>query len=191
MAVATEKRTYTVDEFWQLCHQTDKRLELIRGELRELTPTGWQHGVVVVNATRLLSNYVVTHRLGIVLGAETGVVLPIGERDEGQTVRAADVAYVQRERLPQGALPARFADIVPDLVVEVTSPSDTYAMVAEKVNDWLRAGVRMVWVADPSNRQVSVHRPGQPVRVFGEEDVLSGEDVLPGFACKVSELFAW
>jgi len=106
------------------------------------------------------------------------------------TVRAADAAFIRRERLPE-QLPVGYAQIVPDLVVEVTSPSDTYAMVAEKVNDWLLAGAQMVWVVDTSSRQVSVHRPNQSVRVYGESDTLSGEDVLPDFACKVSELFAW
>jgi Uma2 family endonuclease len=187
MAVATENRKYTVEDLWELSHQTDKRLELVKGALRELTPAGWEHGRVCARIARLLDAHASGGRYGIVLGAETGCVLEAGDEP---TVRAADAAFIRLDRIGEG-VPAGYAQIVPDLVVEVTSPSDTYAMVAEKVNDWLLAGAQMVWVVDPSNRQVSVHRPGKPVQVLGEEDVLSGEDVLPDFVCRVSELFAW
>jgi Uma2 family endonuclease len=187
MAVATEKRNYTIEDLWDLSHQTDKRLELVRGELRELTLAGWEHGRVCARIACLIGGHAVDGRYGIVLGAGTGCVLQAGDEP---VVRAADAAFIRRERLPEH-LPAGYAQTVPDLVVEVTSPSDTYAMVIEKVNDWLQAGAQMVWVVDPSNRQVSVHRPHQSVRVYGEADTLSGEDVLPGFECKVSEIFAW
>jgi Uma2 family endonuclease len=83
-----------------------------------------------------------------------------------------------------------FARLFPDLVAEVVSPSDTFSSVAEKVEDWLKAGVRLVWVIDPATQTVRVYRTGQPTQVLREQDTLSGEDVLPGFACKVSELFA-
>ena len=187
MAVVTGKRRHTIEDLWELSHQTDKRLELVRGELRKGTPTGWEHGRVCARIARLLDVYASGGQRGVALGAETGCVLHAGEEP---TVRAADAAFIRRERLPE-QLPVGYAQIVPDLVVEVTSPSDTYAMVAEKVNDWLLAGAQMVWVVDTSNRQVSVHRPNRSVRVYGESDTLSGEDVLPDFACKVSEIFAW
>jgi Uma2 family endonuclease len=99
------------------------------------------------------------------------------------------MAYVSRERVGESYL-ERFADFSPDLVAEVVSPSDTFSSVAEKVEDWLKAGVRLVWVIDPATQTVRVYRTGQPTQVLREQDTLSGEDVLPGFACKVSELFA-
>jgi len=185
MAVATEKRTYTVDEFWELCHQTDKRLELVRGELRELAPANEEHGYVTGQLFLVVTQFVKQRQLGFTFAAETGFVLS----EEPATVRAPDFAYVSRDRAPE-RWSRHFARFVPDVVAEVISPSDTYGEVAQKVQDWLEAGVRVVWVVDPVARTVAVHRPGAAVRVYGEEDTLSGEDVLPGFACKVSEIFA-
>jgi len=176
-----------VDDLWEISHRTGKRYELVRGELRELTPTGWEHGRISARVARLLDTYASTTRRGIVLGAEAGCVLRKGD---AVTVRAPDAAFVALERLEEGRVPERFGEVVPDLVVEVVSPGDTYAEIAEKVNDWLNAGVRLVWVVDPRDRRVSVHKPGEPVRILGEGDTLCGEEVLPGFECAISELFA-
>ncbi len=186
MAVATAKRTYTVDEFWQLCHQTDKRLELVKGALRELAPANFEHGLVTGKLQVLVGQFVMSQRLGYVVAAETGFVLS----EQPATVRVPDMAYVSRERVKESHI-ERFADFAPDLVAEVVSPSDTFSSVAEKVEDWLNAGVRLVWVIDPVTQTVRVYRTGQPTQVLREQDTLSGEDVLPGFACKVSEVFAW
>ena len=124
------------------------------------------------------------HSLGVVVSGEAGFI--VGE----DTVRAADVAFISKDKIPQAGLPQRFGEIPPDLVAEILSPSDTFPSVSEKLQEWLLAGVRVVWVIDPQTRQVSVHRAGQPVRILNENDTLSGEEVLPGFACKVSEIFA-
>ncbi|GIV15279.1 MAG: hypothetical protein KatS3mg022_0714 [Armatimonadota bacterium] len=186
MAVATAKRTYTIDDLWELSHRVrDKRLELVRGELRELAPANEEHGYVAGRMFYVVTHYVATHRLGYTFAAETGFVLS----EEPATVRAPDFAFLSRERAPQ-EWTRHFARYVPDLVAEVVSPGDTFSEVTEKVDDWLQAGVRMVWVVDPSKRVVYVYRANQPVRVLHAEDVLTGEDVLPGFECKVSEIFA-
>ncbi|MGQ9881407.1 MAG: Uma2 family endonuclease [Armatimonadota bacterium] len=187
MAVVVPKKSYTIDDLWDLSHRTGKRYELVRGELRELTPTGWEHGRICARLARLLDVYASEQGVGVVLGAETGCVL---QTEPTPTVRAADVAFVRRDRLPEGMVPQQFGAVVPDLVVEVVSPSDRYAGLVEKISDWLSAGVQMVWVVDPTDRLVIVHRAGQPVRILNENDTLSGEEVLHGFECKVSEIFA-
>jgi Uma2 family endonuclease len=133
----------------------------------------------------VVAQFVKQHQLGYTFVAETGFVLS----EEPATVRAPDFAYVSRDRAPE-RWSRHFARFVPDLVAEVVSPSDTFSSVAEKVEDWLKAGVRLVWVIDPATQTVRVYRTGQPTQVLREQDTLSGEDVLPGFACKVSELFA-
>jgi Uma2 family endonuclease len=186
MAITTEKRKYTIEDLWELSHRTDKRLELVRGELRELAPANFEHGLVAGKLQVLVGQFVLSQRLGYVVTAETGFVLS----EQPATVRAPDMAYVSRERVGESNV-QRFADFAPDLVAEVVSPSDTFSSVAEKVEDWLSAGVRIVWVIDPATKTVRVHRLGQPTQVLHEQDTLSGEDVLPGFACRVSELFAW
>ncbi len=185
MAVALEKRTYTVDDLWELSRQTDKRLELVKGELRELAPASEEHGYLAMRLGTLVTVFVVQHKLGYTFAAETGFVLS----EEPATVRAPDFAFVSRERAPEG-WSRHFARFVPDLVAEVVSPNDTFTEVTEKVDDWLKAGVRMVWVVDPVQQTVRVYRREQPVRVLHAEDTLSGEEVLPGFECKVEEIFA-
>jgi len=187
MAVTAEKSMYTVDELWELCHRTEKRLELVRGELREMAPAGEEHGFVTGRAIALLARHVDNRRLGYLFAAETGFVLQEGEP---ATVRAPDVAFVQRDRLPEGKMSSHFSRTIPDLVVEVLSPSDTYPAVLDKVNDWLAVGVKLVWVVDPASKQVVVHKAGVPARILRDDEVLLGEDVLPGFECKVSEIFA-
>ncbi|GBC94927.1 hypothetical protein HRbin16_00712 [bacterium HR16] len=185
MAVALEKRTYTIDDLWELSHRSDKRLELVKGELRELAPANDEHGYVASQLLLVVAQFVKQHRLGYTFAAETGFVLS----EEPATVRAPDFAFVSRERAPED-WSRHFARYIPDLVAEVVSPNDTFTEVTEKVDDWLRAGVRVVWVVDPAQQTVRVYRPDQPVRVLRAEDTLSGEEVLPGFECKVSEIFA-
>lgn len=187
MAVVVPKKSYTVDDLWELSHRTGKRYELVRGELRELTPTGWEHGRICARIACLLEQYARTTQRGIVLGAETGCVLQGGETP---TVRAADAAFVLRERLPGGTVPERFGEIVPDLVVEVVSPDDTYSDLVAKVCGWLQAGVRVVWVVEPSTKCVTVYPATAPWYVLHEDDTISDETVLPGFQHKVSEIFA-
>jgi Uma2 family endonuclease len=185
MAITTEKRKYTIEDLWELSHHTDKRLELVRGELRELAPANEEHGYITMQIAVVVAQFVKQHQLGYTFAAETGFVLS----EEPATVRAPDFAYVSRERAPE-RWSRYFARFVPDLVAEVVSPTDTYGEVAQKVHDWLDFGVRMVWVVDPATRTVAVHRGGGTFRIYGEEDTLSGEDVLPGFVCKVSGIFS-
>lgn len=188
MAVALEKKTYTIDDLWELSHQVrDKRLELVKGELRELSPTSPEHGYVELNLGAMLREFVRKHSLGKVVSGEAGFVLSEGAN---ATVRAADVAFISQRKLPDNQLPSRFAPFAPDLVVEVVSANDTFSEVTEKVNDWLEAGVSLVWVVDPQGKKVYVYRKEQPVRTLSENELLSGEDVLPGFECRVSEIFA-
>ena len=95
------------------------------------------------------------------------------------TVRAPDVAFVRAERFPPGGVKGFFQG-PPDIAVEVVSPSDRASEVAAKVQDWLQAGCSMVWVVDPENRTVTVHRSRKDITVLTEADMLTGGDVLPG-----------
>ncbi|MCS6830053.1 MAG: Uma2 family endonuclease [Armatimonadota bacterium] len=184
MAVAIEKKTYTVDDLWELSHRTGKRQELVKGELRELAPANEEHGYLAMRLGTLVTLFVMQHKLGYTFAAETGFVLS----EDPATVRAPDFAFVSRERAPESRS-RHFVRYTPDLVVEVVSPADTFSAVTEKVNDWLEAGVRLVWVVDPEVKKIYVYRTGQPMRALQEEDVLSGEEVLPGFECRVREIF--
>jgi Uma2 family endonuclease len=121
--------------------------------------------------------------LGRVFTAETGFLL----RRKPDTVRAADVSFVKQDRLPHPA-PRGFAELAPDLVVEVLSPDDRPGEVLSKVGDWLEAGARLVWVIDPERRDARVYRADGSQVHLGESDQLDGESVVPGFQCAVRGL---
>ncbi len=184
MNPATTRRM-TADELWRMADD-GMRHELVAGELRTMPPSGGEHGWVTSDAHEFLAPYVRAHNLGRVFAAETGFVLA---RDP-DTVLAPDVAFVRRERvLAVGRIPQYWPG-PPDLAVEVVSPGDRPREVADKVDTWLRYGTRMVVVVEQRRRSVAVHRPGAPVLVLGEADVLDGADVVPGWTLPVRVLFA-
>jgi Uma2 family endonuclease len=182
--MSTPKVLLTADDLLRLSC-TGKRYELVMGELIEMAPTGGRHGRVAIRIGSRLNTHVEREGLGEVFAAETGFRL---ERNPDK-VRAPDVAFVSKGRLPPGELPTGFLDIVPDLVVEVVSPGDTATYVQAKVEDWIRAGVRLVWVFYPDTRSVASYGSLDEVRILTENDQLQGDPVLPGFSCPVKEIF--
>ena len=76
------------------------------------------------------------------------------------------------------------------MAVEVVSPNDLLEEVEEKVDEYLSAGAKLVWVVNPKRRTVTIHRPGSELRIIRGNDLLEGEDVIPGFSCKIDEIFA-
>ncbi len=105
------------------------------------------------------------------------------------TVRAPNISFVSKDRLPAGPAPEGYWPFAPDLIIEVISPGDTSQEVQAKVSEYLSAGTRLVWVVYPKTRNVVEYRPGGEARVLSEEDSLDGRDVVPGFRCRISELF--
>jgi Uma2 family endonuclease len=184
--MTTEKTLVTADELLRM-PADGSRHELVLGELRTMPPAGGEHGIVAAEAAGRLRDYVRPRHLGYVVAAETGFRLA---RDP-DTVRAPDAAFIAAGRLPGGRPAAGFFELIPDLVVEVVSPFDTAREVQEKVHEWLRAGVRLVWVIYPSTRSVTAYRSLEDVRVLTEDAQLDGADVLPGFACVVRDLFPY
>ena len=163
-----------------------RRYALVGGELLRMTPAGFVHGAVVANLTAPLTQHVKAHRRGIVCGAETGFVLA---RDP-DTVLAPDVAFVRRDRIPAAGAPAAFWNGAPDLAVEVVSPGDTGPQVASKVDAWLAAGARVVWVADPKDASVTIHERDRAPRRLTAADTVDGAPLLPDFRLPVADVFA-
>lgn len=161
------------------------RYELVRGELRRMSPAGPRHGRVVINITTPLDQHVRAHGLGTVYAAETGFQLAA----DPDLVRAPDVAFVRRERVEAVGDVESYWPGAPDLAVEVISPHDTYTEVEEKVCDWLEAGAHMVIVVNPRRRLVTVYRSLANVVVLTEHDTLEGGDVVPGWTLPVSVVF--
>lgn len=172
----------TADELLQLS-LPDKRTELVRGVLMVREPAGFYHGGVAGALLHRLSEHVVPRRMGIVLAAETGFKLS----SDPDTVRAADVAFVSRERVPS-PLPRGFAEFAPDLAVEVLSPDDRPGEVLAKVGDWLEAGTSLVWTVNPYHSRARIYRADGSETAFEGDGLLDGEDVVPGFACHLKEV---
>ncbi len=162
---------------------SDKRTDLVRGVLRVREPAGDRHGRVTMNLTIRLGLWVEQAGAGQLFAAETGFMLSRAP----DTVRAADIAFVRRERLPE-AVPG-FLELAPDLVVEVLSPGDRAGETLTKVGDWLNAGTPLVWIVDPERRAARVYRhDGSVTGCDARAESLEGEDVLPGFACPLASI---
>ena len=182
----TATKLITADELLML-YSKGVRGELIRGELCETMSTGGKHGEVVVKVVFFLTNFIFPRRLGRLAASDSGVLL---ERDP-DTVREPDIAYISAERLPLDVEVAGYYEVVPDLIVEVASPSDSAREVMDKALMWLSFGARMVWAVNPETRSVDVYRQGGRTVTLDEGDTLDGLDVLPGFTCAVTDIFGF
>ena len=180
----TEIRLLTADDLLRL-YSDGVRGELIRGVLCETMPTGHRHGAIVMNLGAELRTYIKPRRLGWLVGSDSGVWL---ERDP-DTVREPDIAFTSADKIPLDAEIEGYAEVVPDLVVEVVSPSNSRREVHDKAVMWLSHGARLVWVVHPDTRTVDVHRANGDVSTVGGDDDLDGGDVLPGFSCALSDIF--
>jgi len=163
----------------------DRRRELVKGEVREMAPSGFDHGATIHNFQLLLGNHVRGNNLGVVVGAETGFRLARSP----DTVRGVDVGFVRADRIPKTGRPISYWEGAPDLAVEVLSPNDTVEEVEEKVDDYLAAGCPLVLVINPRRRTLTVHRSGQNPLVLREADTFDAGEVVPGFCCAVASLF--
>lgn len=174
----------TAEELFHLPND-GMRHELVKGVLTTMPPTGFEYGAVTGNLTGPIQVHVRQNNLGTVCGAETGFIVA----KEPDTVRAPDVAFVSRERLEQIGTTRKFFPAAPDLAVEVLSPGDTVGEVDEKIEEWLNAGVRLVWIVNPKRRTITVYRSLTDIVLLTEQDELDGQEVVPGFRCKVAEVF--
>lgn len=164
------------------------RYELVEGELRQMSPTGYDHGRCTNNLSSMLGVHVRQNKLGDVLAAETGFI--IGRKPDGRvTVRAADIAFVAKGRIPANANTAKYLELAPDLIVETLSPSDTAFEVEEEIAAWLNAGVRLALTMNPASRSIMVYRLLHDIARLTDQDELDLDDVIPGFRCRVSEIF--
>src|SRR5216117_1146630 len=161
----------------------DKRVELVRGVLEVREPAGSTHGLVAMSLGVELAAYAKRTGAGGVFAAETGFKLATNP----DTVRAPDVGFVTQDRmLPAGTI--GYPALAPDLVVEVLSPDDRPGEVLAKVADWLSAGTRLVWVIDPARHAARVYRADGSESLAAQDGMLDGEDVVPGFVCRLSEV---
>ncbi|HEY7428302.1 MAG TPA: Uma2 family endonuclease [Gemmataceae bacterium] len=163
-----------------------ENFELVNGRLVE-RHMGMLAGWVAAELIRVLGNHCRQYHLGWILpGGDAGYQ---GFPGSPRTVRKPDVSFVRHGRFRDEQLPGGHAHLAPDLAAEVISPNDKYEEVDEKIEEYLRAGVRLVWVISPQNHTIRVYRANGSSHSLRENDELDGEDVVPGFRCPVHDLF--
>ena len=183
MATAAVDTPYPPEDLLAL---PDKgRYELIDGQLVERN-MGARSSYVAAKLLRLLGLLTDAEELGLLFGSDCGYQI---FADDPSRVRYADGSFMRRGRLPGDIPPEGHCHIPPDLVIEAISPNDIARAVEEKVEQWLAAGVRLVWVLYPDSRRLHVHRYDGTVSKLRLDDALSGEDVVPGFQCRIGEVF--
>jgi Uma2 family endonuclease len=158
------------------------RSELVDGVMRVRELGAYRHGTVAAVVGALLLNWVRPRKLGVVVGAETGFIL----RRNPDSVRAPDAAFISTERLPPPHVTG-YAELAPDLVIEVRSRGDRAGEIREKTAAWLQAGVRLVWHIDPERCRGAVHRADGTVRLVDADGAFDGEAVLPGFVMTLAD----
>jgi Uma2 family endonuclease len=173
------QQTYTPDDL--LAMPDRKKYELVDGQLVERHMSQLSNWVAG-RLHRFVDIFVDEHRLGWTWASAQGYVcFP----DFPRKLRFPDVSYVSKKRLPEGPTSEGYIYIAPDLAVEVVSPNDLSYEVERKVVEYLDAGVTLVWVIDPEARTVRIHRRDGSFGWLREDGELSGEDVLPGFRCRL------
>jgi Uma2 family endonuclease len=183
MSTITHKKLLTAEEFFLQPEPVDgSQQELVRGEIVTMAPPGGMHGVCCHKADRLIGVFVADNHLGTVACNDTGLIT----RRDPDSVRSPDVSYWSKDRLKE--IPVGYIDVAPDLLVEVLSPSNSWKQIHIKLVEYFAKGVRLVWVIAPEDRTLTIYRTPDEGRLLHENATVTGEDVLQGFTCRVSDL---
>jgi Uma2 family endonuclease len=177
------ERTYTPEDLLSMPDR--KNYELVDGNLVERKMSvlsSWVGGQLHFE----LNTFLRSNPIGWAWPADLGYEC---YPDSPKKVRKPDVSFIRIERKPEGPTSEGYAHIAPDLAAEVVSPNDLWHELSAKVDEYLAAGVSLVWVIDPEARSVHVYRRNGTISLLRESDELSGEDVIPGFRCSVSSIF--
>jgi len=181
-------KEWTAEEFFNSPYS--QGFELVKGkivpkggEINPEMPAGALHGYITNRLNKLLSIFVDDNNLGATFAAETGFKLS----EKG--MRGVDAAFVSNEKLARFGIPESFFPAAPDLAVEVISPNNSVDEIQEKIEEYLSAGTKLVWIVYPKQKMIQVYRSSNVINVLREADALDGEEVLPGFQLPLSELF--
>ena len=182
--MTTRTRKITVAEFEAMAADPGHRYELVDGELVDMDGKP-RHGAVTGEIYLLLRGHIGYNSLRFDVGVNTGFQM------DPFTLRFPDVHVTSWERMAgydEGA--PGWPAFAPDVAIEVVSASNTPAALDRKTAEYFAGGSRVVWIADPDPRTVKIRRPGQPERVFGSGDTLTGDPEIPGFTCPVADICA-
>ncbi|MBF2000266.1 MAG: Uma2 family endonuclease [Synechococcales cyanobacterium M58_A2018_015] len=162
-------------------HLPDYPMELVGGEIIVMSPSGYESDEVASEFSAQLRNWVRPRQLGRVTGAGAGFILPNSD------TRTPDVSFVRAERLRRS--PKSYAELAPDLMVEVKSPTDNLTKLREKIQSFLSQGTSIGLLIDPETHTLEVYRPNQAAVVLRDGDVLTLPDLLPGWEVAITDLW--
>ena len=183
MSASSEySRPMTAEELF-CYHLPDKRTELVRGRLVVREPVTLLHARVTLLVGTALETWLSANRIGYAYAGDPGFILERGP----DTVRAPDLAFIRADRVPSNT-ERGFAELAPDLAIEVRSPGDRAGDLREKIAQWLAAGTSLVWVIEPLRSRAQVHRVEGSSETLFALDSLDGEDVLPGFCIALRDV---
>ena len=159
-----------------------RKYELVDGEIL-VSPAGMRHSEVGGNIACLIWEFLQRNPIGKVYSSDVGIAFPNGN------VRSPDVTYVSLGKLPGGVSPETFGEVIPDLAVEVLSPSDSLRELGRKIGEFLDNGVPLVWLVDPVRQTVTVYRSLTETQQLDVDDTITAEPVLPGFSVPIRRFF--
>jgi Uma2 family endonuclease len=184
--MATIDHLLTAEEYAEL-PDDGVPTELVRGRIVEMNIPASRHGWLCVRVAKLLANFVDDHRLGRVLGNDAGMITERGP----DTVRGPDISFFSYSRLPKEANLEGYAQVAPEVVFEVPSPSDRWPRILERVSEFLNAGVLAIYVVDAKKKVVTVFdaESDPPSLAFEGDDELTFPEPLSGLRIAVRQLF--
>jgi Uma2 family endonuclease len=185
--VVVQEKLYTAADLLAL-PDDGKRYELVEGTLIEMATPTHAHALVSGRLFTRLSVYVEDHDLGYVTGSDGGYLLSTNPETGRDTVRIPDVAFVTKARKARNQ--DKIYEGVPDLAVEVISPSELFTMIRRKLHEYFTSGVRRVWLVYPDAKSIEVYQSEDNSTVLDTSGTLDGGDLLPGFSPKVEDVFA-
>jgi len=181
----TATKLMTAEDFWMMPEVPGRQFELVDGELIEMPGAAFTHGLIAAVLYRLMFAFATERGLGITVPDGVAFVL----QHDPAIVRVPDTAFISIDRIPEDGIPSGFFPAAPDIAVEVVSANDRANEVDAKVEQYLQAGTKLVWVVWPDAQAVTVHTPDRVARRLQSHESLDGADVLPGFVVHVEHLF--
>jgi Uma2 family endonuclease len=173
----------TDEQFYELCiSNRDLNLEMnATGELIIIPPVGGESGNQEAGLITDLEIWNRQAKLGKVFSSSTIFILPNGAK------RSPDAAWVKLSRWEALTSEQRkkFPPLVPDFLIELRSQTDRLVQIQEKMQEYIKNGLRLGWLINPQDNQVEIYRSLKPVEVVQMPAILSGEDILPGFELQV------
>ena len=161
---------------------SEKEYEIVNGQPEEKQMAGARHGGVGTRLSARMCVFVENNNLGGVYGPDTTFKI-------GPNERLPDISFVSAARFPADGEPEGIWPFAPDLAVEIISPNDLWEKVHDKIGDYFTAGARQVWLVSPEHKTVTVYHSPLQVTILTQEDELACEEILPGFRCRLSEIF--